>query len=288
MNNTARRAQYLKLCDSLLTWTIEKINPHWEKDESERRDRKGTELLEWRRDFSRMYAIISGHLDSDTIQECFLNKIFVQEDELCYSFLAPFVNLYICMYVLDAKTVEHDVIKILDLCVDRLLKDHTFKHTGYRDGELYGFDLPYLVRDLFFISVENAGGASRFANGCWEEISIVLPLIDKFVRAAGWSSSVSSHFLTLCERCGPYYPAELFADQVLAFLDTSNLPGWRRTILPARIAGLIQNYADREQPLEHSLAQKMLRILDALVDLGDRRSAALQISEAFRDVRRAK
>jgi hypothetical protein len=33
------------------------------------------------------------------------------------------------------------------------------------------------------------------------------------------------------------------------------------------------------------LAQKFLRILDLLVDMGDRRSAALQLGEAFREVR---
>ena len=98
----------------------------------------------------------------------------------------------------------------------------------------------------------------------------------------------SSAFLTLCERCGSSYPAEIFADQILTFWDSNNMPGWRGTALPARIAGLIQIYADREHPLEPVLSQKMLRILDALVDLGDRRSAALQTSEAFRDVRIAK
>jgi len=286
MNDPARREQFLRLCDSMLAWTLEKINPTWEKDESEKEERRGTELLEWRHEFSKIYAMIAGHMDSKTVQGRFLDKIFAQKDDVSYSFLAPFVNLYICMYVLDAKTVEHGVIKILDSCVDRILKDRSFKPAGDRDGKLYGFDLPYLVRDLFFISIENAGGAARYANGCWDEIDIVLPLIDKFIRAAGWSPSVASHFMTLCERCGPCYPAELFADQVLAILDARNLPGWRRTILPARIAGLIQIYADKEQPIKYELAQKMLRILDTLVDLGDRRSAALQISEAFRDVRK--
>jgi hypothetical protein len=31
-----------------------------------------------------------------------------------------------------------------------------------------------------------------------------------------------------------------------------------------------------------SLAQRFLRVLDMLVDMGDRRSAALQLGEAFR------
>jgi hypothetical protein len=40
-----------------------------------------------------------------------------------------------------------------------------------------------------------------------------------------------------------------------------------------------------ESPLEPSLATAMLRILDRLVDMGDRRSAALQTSEVFKEVR---
>lgn len=41
---------------------------------------------------------------------------------------------------------------------------------------------------------------------------------------------------------------------------------------------------NRETPLQKDLAQKFLRILDLLVDMGDRRSAALQTNEAFRNL----
>jgi hypothetical protein len=60
--------------------------------------------------------------------------------------------------------------------------------------------------------------------------------------------------------------------------------GWKGTSIPAGIAGLVQAQADRDHPLPIELARKLLRILDALVDLGDRRSAALQQSETFRGV----
>ncbi|SEJ66325.1 hypothetical protein SAMN05660742_11321 [Propionispira arboris] len=285
MLDPARRAQFMCLCDSFLSWTFEKINPSWQNDASQKKDRKKTALFAWKRELSRLLANISGYLDTNVVRTRFLNPILVQEDELCASFLAPFITTFTCIYILDTKIVGTNAIQILDICVDRLLLDHTFKKNGYKDGVLYGSDLPYIVRDLFFISVENADGAARFANGRWEEIHLVLPIIDKFVRNTGWASTVASAFLTLCERCGPCYPVELFADQLLAFLDINHLPGWRGTTLPARIAGLIQIYADRRYPLEPQLAQKMLRILDILVNLGDRRSAALQSSEAFRDVR---
>jgi hypothetical protein len=43
--------------------------------------------------------------------------------------------------------------------------------------------------------------------------------------------------------------------------------------------------ADLQHPLPVALARKLLQVLDVLVDLGDRRSAALQQSESFRGVR---
>jgi hypothetical protein len=98
-----------------------------------------------------------------------------------------------------------------------------------------------------------------------------------------------SHFLTLCERAKSAYPAEMFADQILAVLSEGApaVKGWRGTLLPARIAALVQFLADRDNPMSHTVGQKLLRILDLLVDMGDRRSAALQQSESFREIRMA-
>jgi hypothetical protein len=138
-----------------------------------------------------------------------------------------------------------------------------------------------------FVSVERANLATRYVNGDWSEIGRILPLIDRFVRAGGWASSVMDPFLTLCERARSNYPAEAFADQVLAIIGggPENLKGWHGTFLPARIAELVQHFAHRDAPMALALAQKFLRILDTLVDMGDRRSAALQLGEAFREVR---
>lgn len=63
------------------------------------------------------------------------------------------------------------------------------------------------------------------------------------------------------------------------------LKGWHRTLIPARIASLVQHFADRDTPMAPKLGQKLLRILDLLVDMGDRRSAALQLSESFREIK---
>jgi hypothetical protein len=52
--------------------------------------------------------------------------------------------------------------------------------------------------------------------------------------------------------------------------------GWRNTTLPARVAALVHGFAEKMAPLDAELTAAMLRILDRLVDMGDRRSAALQ------------
>ena len=94
-------------------------------------------------------------------------------------------------------------------------------------------------------------------------------------------------YLTLCERAREVYPADVWADQVLSLLEAerADLLLWHGTSIPARIAGLVQHFSDRQSRLPAGLARKLLRILDALADFGDRRSAALQSSPAFREVR---
>jgi transposase-like protein len=138
-----------------------------------------------------------------------------------------------------------------------------------------------------FVSVERADQASRFVNGDWSEIDLILPFVDRFVRAGGWSIAVMNSFLTLCERAKSTYPAESFSDQILAIIDDDLvvLGSWQGTLFQVRIAALVQHITERDSPMQSPLAQKFLRILDRLVDIGDRRSAALQLSETFREVR---
>lgn len=66
---------------------------------------------------------------------------------------------------------------------------------------------------------------------------------------------------------------------------TNHLKGWHGTFIPARIAELVHYFVNRDAPITLAVAQKFLRILDILVDMGDRRSAALQLGEIFREVR---
>lgn len=277
------REQFLRFAKDLLDWVIRKIAPPWKIPG--RRER-GQNFFELDSAVGHMFAMLAAQLDTATFASLFLESVFQLEDENCFALLAPFVDRYVRASIMDAPEIPKNGIELLEHCLVRVLKGSTFDPTTYYAGELNGWDLSSLTRSLLFVSVERADRASRFANGDWGEINIILPLVDCFVRAAGWSSEFMDSFLTLCERASATYPADDFAGQVLTILTAElSLKGWRGSLLPARIAGLVQNFASRETPMNIELAQKFLRILDILVDMGDRRSAALQISDSFREVR---
>ena len=166
------------------------------------------------------------------------------------------------------------------------MTDRGFKEGAYGAGEFSGFGLPLLNRTLMFVSVERADAAARYVNGDWSDIGRIMPVIDRLVRAGGWATTIMDDFLTLCERAKESYPADIFADQILFVVGNPgrDLQDWHSTLLLARIASLVQYFSTREPPMASALGQKLLRILDLLVDMGDRRSAALEQSETFREI----
>lgn len=279
------RSALLDFLAGVLDWTNQKNAPPWVKPG--RRDRSATRIFEWTHTLGSRLGWVAGLLPLSDFQARFLDPILGLEGDNCWALLSPFTSTYVCAYVYDAPVVPADVVATLELCLRRLLQDSAFKRDAYRSGEFSGFDQPRIVQALMFVSVERADLAARYVNGDWSEVSRILPLIDRFIRAGGWAASVMDPFLTLCERARANYPAEAFADQVLAVIvdGPDNLKGWHGTFIPARIAELVQYFAHRDAPMKLALAQKFLRILDMLVDMGDRRSAALQLGEAFREIR---
>jgi hypothetical protein len=284
MSSSAKGA-LLDFLAGVLDWTNQKNAPPWAKPG--RRDRSAARILEWTHALGSRLGHVAGLVPLAEFRARFLNSILGLEGENCWALLSPFASTYVCAYVYDAPVVPADSVATLDLCLGRLLESSSFRRAAYRSGEFSGFDQPELVRTLMFVSVERADLAARYVNGNWSEIGLILPLIDRFVRAGGWAAAVMDPFLTLCERAIANYPADAFADQVLSIIadGPDNLKGWRGTFIPARIAELVQHLAHRDAPMMLALAQKFLRILDMLVDMGDRRSAALQLGEAFREVR---
>lgn len=283
--SSSAKSELLDFLAGALDWTNQKNAPPWVK--RGRRDRSATSIFEWTHTLGSRLGLVAGLLPLTDFQARFLDPIMALEGDNCWALLSPFASTYVCAYVYDTSVVPADAVATLDLCLRRLLQAPAFKRDSHRSGEFSGFHQPELVRTLMFVSVERAGLAARYVNGDWSEIGRILPLIDRFVRAGGWAVSVMDPFLTLCERARDNYPAEVFADQVLAITGDGpeNLRGWHGAFIQARIAELVQHFAHRDAPMTLALAQKFLRILDMLVDMGDRRSAALQLGEAFREIR---
>jgi len=278
------RPKVQALLVDLVKWTSERLMPPWHDGKS--RQDKQTELFEWDRALGAMLARTVPFLELKWIRENLVQP-FLAEDEEALRVLAAFANNVVNRHVFDAPHVPENALPLLDDCVMRVIKDRTFRPKSHRAGEVYGYDMPDLVRTLLFMNVEkNCPGSARFANGDWGQINIIMPLVTKLVTSTGWSAFVMGNFLTLCERAADAYPLGAFTEQAGAVLGSiANARGsWVGTMLPARTATIIQRLADANYPLQITQAQALLQLLDALIDLGDRRSAALEQTEAFRRV----
>ena len=280
------RPMFQKVLVQLVKWTAERLMPPW-RDAKNRRDRQ-THLHEWTAALGDLLARAAPFFETDWIRKHFLAPFLANDDQLL-RVLAEFADKTVTRHILDAPTVPGNTLALLCDCVERVISDPMFNPNSYRAGEVHGCDIPTLITALLFVAVERAPGAARFANGDWSQINLVMPLITRLVSAAGWSSFVMQKFLTLCERVGTAYPVDEFCRQARTALESvvKAKASWTGTILPARTAGVVQRLADGNYPLCPQQAQELLYILDALVDLGDRRSVALEQTEAFRSVQLA-
>jgi len=279
------RTHFVDALEAFVGWTLDTINPVWRTLRHRGRERGDGNLYEWEDQLGRLVASVAPHLPADETLRRLLRPIFAQPDEIAMRLLAPFTVSLVCGEVLDAPEIRDDTLLLLHGVLERVLENDDLRRSSHNDGRIGGFDLPKLVESLLFVVVEHAPGATRFANGDWNDLDRVLPLVDRIVRIAGRHPYIARKFVVLCERSCASYPAETFADQVLAQVVDGRLPAnWKGTSVPAAIAALVQAHADRQHPLPAALARKLLQVLDALIDLGDRRSAALQQSESFRGV----
>ena len=269
----------------LVAWTAERLMPSWEK-RRRASDRSTTELVEWNSTLGDLLARAAPFFETEFVRQEFLAP-FLTDDEEGLAVLSQFADMTVTRQVLDATTIPANTFDLLNDCVERVVRDKVFDPNSYRAGEVYGWDLPKLITALLFVAVEvEAPGAVRFANGEWFQIGIVMPMVTKLVTGTGWSFYVMEKFLTLCERADIAYPLDAFAAQANAILGSiANAKGsWAGTVLPARTAATVQRLADANFPLRTDQAQKLLKVLDALIELGDRRSVALEQAEVFREV----
>ncbi|HEX7185838.1 MAG TPA: AAA family ATPase [Thermoanaerobaculia bacterium] len=273
--------------EQLAAWTAERLMPSWLKERHKRRSNTDRpSLIEWNRVLGDLLARAAPFFETEYVRKEFLAP-FLTEDEEGLAVLAGFADMTVSRHVLDAPTVPANTFDLLNDCVERVIRDRAFDPNSYQAGQVHEYDLPKLIRALLFVPIEKeAPGATRFANGDWSQISMIMPIVTRLVTAIGWSSYVMQTFLTLCERAGIAYPLDAFATQANSALGSlfKAKGGWAGTRLPARIAATVQRLADANFPLRANQAQALLRVLDALIDLGDRRSAALEQAEAFRGV----
>ena len=271
----------------LVTWTAERLMPSWCDEKTRRkREHRTTNLIEWNHVLGDLLARAAPFFETEVMRNRFLAP-FLTDDEKGLAVLAAFADMTVTRQVFDAPVVPTNTLALLSDCIERVVHDPVFNPKSYRAGQLHGHDLPKLIDALLLVRFEKeASGAARFANGDWSQIGICIPLITRLVTATGWSVSVMQKFLTLCERAGTSYPLDAFSQQANAVLGViANAKGsWAGTSLPARLAATVQRLADANYPLRVAQAQELLKVLDALIDQGDRRSAALEQTEAFKGV----
>lgn len=273
----------LELIRSLVNWTILRINP---PEGTTRRRARTTDLIGWNNALGNVLARLAPSFDLDVVEEELLAHFLQNHDEDELSVIAAFATRLVTSHVLDAIVIPTNTFDLLGLCVDYVIADSTFRPGGYRAGEVSGYDIPKLIEALLVVNVERAPGAARFVNGDWSGIGLIMPMVTRLLTATGWSTFVMTKFLLLCQRAGTAYPLDHFIQQVRAVLaKLDNARGnWVGTSLPAQIAAAVQQLAEANFPLRPDQAQGLLWILDALIDLGDRRSAALEQTETFKGV----
>jgi hypothetical protein len=284
------RPMVAKALKELVTWTSERLMPSWSEDRRRRSDRTDTRLFEWNHVLGDLLARAAPFFETDFVRKEFLAP-FLTQDEEGLGVLAEFADKTVTRHVLDAAVVPANTFDLLNECVERVIRDRMFNPDGYRAGQLHGFDMPKVIKSLLFVQVDQeAPGAARFVNGDWSQIGIVMPVVTRMMTGIGWSSYVMECFLKLCERAGAAYPIDAFAEQASAALGAlaKARSSWAGSMLPARLAATVQRLADANYPLGRDQAQGLLRLLDALIDLGDRRSAALEQAESFRGVQALK
>lgn len=273
----------LNFLESCLEWTIEKQEPSW-LEKNQRFDDKDI-IYEWNHSLSSALARVVGIFPKEEIKTQFLMPILNLKTNACWELLYPFIENYICRYIYDAQKIPDNALDILDLCLDRFLEASCFDKKSYRAGEISGFSLLEITKSLMFVSLDqDAPLASRFVNGYWSEIDMILPLVNKYVRAAGWTEYIIHLFLKLCERSIQNYPSHLYADQILGLISSGETLNWNEHIYQ-RISNIIQIFIDKEQSMPIEFRQKFLKIIDWLVDHGDRTSAALQQTKFFQTVK---
>lgn len=279
----AHKALFLDWCEGLAKWTAERIAPAWSRSRRDLDDNYGPDYFEWRRHLYHFLARLSLMLPAEDGTRRFLQPAMATHDEACFSLCERFTS-HLITQIADNKEIPQTALQLLSVITQRVLAYREWRYAGH--GGHSEQDFVDIVKHLFFSDLRYAGGAVRFANRNWSEVGVVIPVFEPILHTHGSVTFVARAWMDLCESSLEHYPVQHFVENLEHLLVGEGIPpGWRGTYLPAQLSGLIQRYSERQQPLPLDMAQKLLRALDRLVDMGDRRAAAVQLSEVFRSVR---
>ena len=279
----AHAALFLDWCEGMAKWTIERIAPAWARSRRDLDDTYGPDYFDWRRNLYRFLSRVALKLPVEEGTRRFLQPAITTNDETFASLGECFTG-HLIAQVADSPEIPQTALELLPVVTQRVLAYGDWRHAGH--GGHSEQDFVDIVNHLFFADLGYAGGAVRFANRNWAEVGAVIPIFEPILRAHGSVTFVARAWMNLCESSFEQYPVQHFVDNLEHLLvGEGTPPGWRNTQLPGRLSGLIQRFSERQQPMRLAMAQKLLRALDRLVDMGDRRAAAVQLSEVFRSVR---
>ena len=266
----------------MVRWTADRLFPSWENRRD--RERHAANLYEWLSALAPFVARVAILVPDGYVR--FIEPIAKHEDQVVLTFLSDVIRAITTRYVYDAPLVSEEALSLLTACMDRMLAEHTFDPDSYRAGEIDTRDLYPMVTSFLLVSAKDAPGAARFANGEWTDLPRLMPLIERLMMAAGWSAGVMDVYLVLCERAGAKFPVEAFTRHVSASMDGPGFrhESWNSSGTSAGVSNAIQRLAAAHYPLTRDQARHLLILLDRLVDMGDRRAAALQQSEHFRSI----
>ncbi|WP_299377898.1 ATP-binding protein [uncultured Tateyamaria sp.] len=250
-------------------------------DEAERRS--GSRL--WREFSSCIWGLASlcEDLPTEQVRTEIIPMLSLLPTEPKSEVLSTFANAYSCMRVLDAPEVPSGIFDVF-IDIFEAVADHPdWKRPEWR--EEYG--LPDQLHKLVRIAMganwdRPAMGAARFANNEWSDAGLLDPLIDWMLQRFGHLPQVMQAFLFHVERSFENRTSEFLASRLggiaPAVWQSRGFWSGGRT---AQLAGLLQSFAERDTPLKPDVHIQFLEILDHLIELGDRRAAALQISSLF-------
>jgi hypothetical protein len=274
---------FLDWCEGLSKWTIDRIAPAWAKSRRDIDDTYSSNYFEWCSHLYRFLPQVALKLPVEESTRRFLKPITTSNDKT-FASLGGWFTDFLVAHVADSPTIPKNALELLTIVAQRVLAYQDWRHAGH--GGHVEQDFAELVKHLFFADFGYAGGAVRFANRNWAEVGAVVPIFEPILRAHGSVAFVARAWMSLCESSFDHYPVQHFVDYLEHLLVDEGTPaGWRDTQLPGRLSGLIQRFSERQQPMPLKMAQKLLGALDRLVDMGDRRAAAVQLSEVFRSVR---